>query len=122
MLTGTDYAWVWVCYLAAALLVLLSLWQMTARLPAWLRDPFCAIVMVVLLLPTVVDPARALYAPALFVTAFELVAAQDGGVGVVLGVRLLLSAMLAAVAAWLLRLLWYWLFGRRRSRRGKAVS
>ena len=117
MLNGTDYVVVWAGYLTSVLLVMAGWWWLTRWFPAWLRDPLRAIALIVLLTPTLVDSERGRYAPALFVAGFELVTAADGGVGAVLAVRLLLSAMVAAFAAWTLRLLWYWLFARRRGGR-----
>ncbi|HND14678.1 MAG TPA: MFS transporter [Pseudomonadales bacterium] len=116
-MNGTDYVVVWAGYLTSALLVMAGWWWLTRWFPVWLRDPLRAIALVVLLTPTLVDSERGLYAPALFVAGFELVTAADGGTGAVLAVRLLLSAMVAAFAAWTLRLLWYGLFARRRGRR-----
>lgn len=113
MFNEIDYAVIWAAYLASALVLMVAVWRLSKGIPVWVRDPVRAIALVVLLMPELVDPARGLYAPTLFVAGFELATAGEGGTGVVLGVRLLLAAMLAAFVAWGARILWFWLFGRR---------
>jgi hypothetical protein len=116
MLTATDYFMAWSVYLLSAGIVLLALWRLSRPLWGWLRDLLRVVCAVVLLMPAAVDEGGAHLAPAVFVAGFELLAAPDGGMGPLVGVRLLLVAMLAVLAAWVLRLLWFWLVSGRRPR------
>ncbi len=68
---------------------------------------------VLLLTPASVDGDPAHLAPTMVIVCFELLTAEDGGLGPLLGVRLLLILIFAVLGVWLLRLLWFWLVGSR---------
>ena len=110
----TDYALAWSLYLLACAVVLFAVWGLSSRFWSWLKDPLRAVTAVLLLTPGSVDADGNFLAPAIFIVAFELLTAEEGGIGPLLGVRLLLFVLIAVLAAWLLRALWYWLVASRR--------
>lgn len=71
-MTEDDYLLAWALYGAAALGCLLVWWRMTGWMWRFLREPLRLLVAVLLGTPTVVEPARDLYAPAVAVTALDL--------------------------------------------------
>ena len=71
-MTEHDYLLAWSLYGAAALGCLLVWLRMTGWLWRWLREPLRVIVAVLLFSPTVVDPAKDLFAPAIAITALDL--------------------------------------------------
>jgi hypothetical protein len=116
MLTTVDYLLAWAVYLLAAAVLLLTLWRLSARFWVLIKDPLRATTAVLLLTPGSVDAEGNFLAPAVFIVAFELLTAEGGGIGPLLGVRLLLFVIFAVVGALLLRLSWYWLVASRRAR------
>lgn len=68
-----DYLLAWGAYGVAALGCLLVSFRATGWMWRWLREPLRLIVAVLLLTPTPVDPGRDLYAPAVAVTALDIV-------------------------------------------------
>ena len=117
MLTPIDYLMAWSVYLLSAGILLLALWRMTRPLWGWLRDLLRIAVVVTLLLPANIDEGGGHLAPAAFIVLFELLSQPDGGLGPLIGVRLLLVALFALVGILLLRLLWFLLVtGGQRAR------
>jgi hypothetical protein len=62
----------WTAYGIAALGCLLVWFRITRPMWRWLREPLRLIVAVLLLTPTIVDPARELFAPAVAITALDV--------------------------------------------------
>ncbi|ERI51185.1 MFS transporter [Pseudomonas sp. EGD-AK9] len=72
MMNENDYLLAWAAYGVAALGCLLVWLRMTSWMWRYLREPLRVLVAVLLLSPTIVDPARELFAPAIAVTAMDL--------------------------------------------------
>src|SRR5690606_36213198 len=68
----TDYHLAWAAYGVAALGCLLVWFRMTRWMWRWLREPLRVLVAVLLLTPTLVDPGKELFAPAIAITAMDL--------------------------------------------------
>lgn len=71
-MTEQDYLLAWSAYAVAALGCLLVGWRITGCMWRWLREPLRVVIAVLLFTPTLVDPARDLYAPAIAITALDL--------------------------------------------------
>jgi len=67
-----DYQLALALYAGAALGCLLVGWRITGWMWRWLREPLRVLMAVLLLAPTLVDPAKELFAPALAITALDL--------------------------------------------------
>lgn len=67
-----DYQLAWAIYAVAALGCLLVWFRLTGWMWRYLREPLRLLVAVLLLTPTIVDPAKELFAPALAITAMDL--------------------------------------------------
>lgn len=67
-----EYLLAWTVYGVSALGCLLVWLRMTRPLWRWLREPLRLLMAVVLLSPTLVDPERGLFAPAVAVMALDL--------------------------------------------------
>ncbi len=113
MLSANDYLIAWSTYLLSAAVLLITGWRLTSRMWSWVKDPLRVMAAVVLLTPASVDGDPAHLAPAVVIVGFELLTAEDGGLGPLLGVRLLLILIFAVLGVWLLRLLWFWLVDSR---------
>lgn len=72
MMNENDYLLAWAAYGFAALGCLLVWLRMTSWMWRYLREPLRVLVAVLLFSPTIVDPARELFAPAIAVTAMDL--------------------------------------------------
>lgn len=72
LLFANEYLLAWAAYAVAALGCLLVWLRMTRPLWRWLREPLRLIVAILLLTPTIVDPERGLFAPAVAITALDL--------------------------------------------------
>lgn len=72
MMNENDYLLAWAAYGVAALGCLLVWLRMTGWMWRYLREPLRVLVAVLLLSPTIVDPVRELFAPAIAVTALDL--------------------------------------------------
>lgn len=72
MMNENDYLLAWAAYGVAALGCLLVWLRMTSWMWRYLREPLRVLVAVLLFSPTIVDPARELFAPAIAVTAMDL--------------------------------------------------
>ena len=122
MQTTTDYIMAWSIYLLAALAVMVVFWRLTTNVWAWLRDALRVIVAVVVITPASVDGTQEHLAPAVFVVVYELLTAPEGGLGPLVGVRMLLVAGFSVLAAWLLRFLWGRLVASRRAPQSMATT
>ena len=71
-MTEQDYLLAWGAYAVAALGCLLVWCRMTRWMWRWLREPLRVLVAVLLLTPTIVDPAKELFAPAIAITALDM--------------------------------------------------
>ncbi len=67
-----DYQLAWAIYAVAALGCLLVWFRLTGWMWRYLREPLRLLVAVLLLTPTIVDPAKELFAPALAITAMDV--------------------------------------------------
>lgn len=67
-----DYLLAWSAYAVAALGCLLVWYRLTGWMWRYLREPLRLLVAVLLFSPTIVDPAKELFAPAIAVTALDL--------------------------------------------------
>lgn len=72
LIFANDYLLAWAAYGVAALGCLLVWFRMTRPLWRALREPLRLIVAVLLLTPTIVDPERELFAPAIAITALDM--------------------------------------------------
>lgn len=71
-LFANEYLLAWSAYGIAALGCLLVWFRITRPLWRWLREPLRLIMTVLLLTPTIVDPTKELFAPAVAITALDL--------------------------------------------------
>ncbi|WP_122314723.1 MFS transporter [Pseudomonas cichorii] len=71
-MTENDYLIGWGLYAFAALGCLLVWFLMTGWMWRYLKEPLRVLVAVLLFTPTIVDPAKELFAPAVAVTALDL--------------------------------------------------
>lgn len=68
----SDYLLAWSAYAVAALGCLLVWFRLTRWMWRYLREPLRVLVAVLLFSPTIVDPAKELFAPAIAITALDL--------------------------------------------------
>ena len=71
-MTENDYLLAWGAYLLAALGCLLVWFRLTSWMWRYLREPPRVLVLVLLFGPTVVDPGKEQFAPAIAITAMDL--------------------------------------------------
>ncbi len=71
-MTENDYQLAWGVYAVSALSCLWVWFYFTSWMWRYLREPLRVIAAVVLFTPTVVDPARDFYAPAIAITVMDL--------------------------------------------------
>jgi signal transduction histidine kinase len=71
-LFANEYLLAWSAYGIAALGLLLVWFRITRPMWRYLREPLRLVVAVLLLTPTIVDPAKELFAPAVAITALDL--------------------------------------------------
>ncbi len=67
-----DYQLAWAIYAIAALGCLLVWFRLTAWMWRYVREPLRLLVAVLLLTPTIVDPGKELFAPAVAITAMDV--------------------------------------------------
>ncbi|SDH93348.1 MFS transporter [Pseudomonas panipatensis] len=116
-----DYLLAWGAYLVAGLGLLLVWFLMTGWMWRWLREPLRVIVLVLLFTPTPVDPANNEYAPAIAITALDIV--FKVGNNAWRAVSDLALVMLVAFAVYLLFVAIRWPIERAaRSRRARAEA
>lgn len=68
----SDYLLAWAAYAIAALGCLLVWLRFTNWMWRYLREPLRVLVAVLLFTPTIVDPAKELFAPAIAITALDM--------------------------------------------------
>ncbi|WP_137886585.1 MFS transporter [Pseudomonas sp. 2FE] len=71
-MTENDYLLAWAAYGIAALGCLLVWFRLTSWMWRYLREPLRLLVAVLLLSPTIIDPTKELFAPAIAITALDL--------------------------------------------------
>ncbi|MFC6338606.1 MFS transporter [Pseudomonas karstica] len=71
-MTENDYLTAWGFYAFAALGCLLVWFAMTRWMWRWLREPLWLLMAVLLFSPTIVDPIKTQFAPAVAITALDL--------------------------------------------------
>ncbi|MFW0754440.1 MFS transporter [Pseudomonas sp. H11T01] len=71
-MTENDYLIAWGFYAFAALGCLLVWVRMTRWMWRWLREPLRLLMAVLLLSPTIIDPVKEKFAPAVAITALDL--------------------------------------------------
>jgi hypothetical protein len=72
-MTENDYLIAWGLYAFAALGCLLVWMRITRWMWRWLREPLRVLMAVLLFSPTIVDPVKDSFAPAIAITALDLV-------------------------------------------------
>lgn len=112
-----DYMIAWGAYIGAGLGLTLVWFLMTGWMWRWLREPLRVIVVVLLFTPTPVDPANNLYAPAIAITALDVV--FKVGNNAWRAVSDLALVLLAAFAVYLLFVLIRWPIERAVKKRRK---
>ena len=73
LMFDSDYSLAWALYGIAALGCLLFWFRVTRGMWRWLREPLRLIAAVLLFTPTIVDPAKELFAPAVAITAMDMI-------------------------------------------------
>ena len=120
-MTENDYLLAWGAYAVAAAGCLLVWFRLTRWMWRYLREPLRVLVAVLLFSPTIVDPVKELFSPAIAVTAMDLL--FKVGNNAWRAVADLSIYCLAAFALYLLFVGARWLLQRwLRERRGPAVS
>ncbi|MCO7564648.1 MFS transporter [Pseudomonas sp. S 311-6] len=71
-MTENDYTLAWGLYAFAALGCLLVGFKLTGWMWRWLREPLRVVLAVLLLTPTIVDPVKESFAPAIAITTLDL--------------------------------------------------
>ena len=71
-MTENDYTFAWGLYAVAALGCLLVGFKLTGWMWRWLREPLRVVLAVLLLAPTIVDPVKDSFAPAIAITALDV--------------------------------------------------
>lgn len=107
-----DYLLAWAVYGIAALGCLLVWFRLTRWMWRGLREPLRVIVAVLLLTPTIVDPGKELFAPAVAIAALDLLFGVGNNAWRAVA-DLALYGMIA-VAAYLLLAALRWVLWRRR--------
>ena len=77
-MTENDYQLAWGIYAVSALGCLLAWFHFTSWMWRYLREPLRVLVAIILLTPTVIDPARDLYAPAIAMTVMDMLFKEIG--------------------------------------------
>ncbi len=103
-----DYTVVWLLYLLGALGCLAVWYRMTCWMWRYLREPLWLLGAVLLLTPTLVDPERSIYAPALAIAVIDLL--FELGNNAWRAVSDLLMYALLGFGLYLLLLAGYWLY------------
>lgn len=111
-MTENDYQLAWGMYAVSALGCLLVWFYFTSWMWRYLREPLRVIAAVMLFTPTVVDPARDFYAPAIAITAMDLLFSVSNDAWRSAADLVMYGAMLFAV--YLVFVLGRWLFTRNK--------
>jgi hypothetical protein len=119
-MTENDYLHAWAIYAFAAVGCLLVWFRITRWMWRWLREPLRVLAVVALAVPTVIDPAQDKYAPAVAVTALDLVFKVGNNAWRTLS-ELLMYAMIALLAYAVFALI-RWPLQRRAEERRAALA
>lgn len=103
-----DYPLAWSIYLLGALGGLLVWWRLTRWMWRWLREPLWILGAALLLTPTMVDAERGLHAPAIAITAMDLLFGMGNSVW--RAVSDLVLSLLIGLAIYLVfvAVRWFW--------------
>ncbi|GGJ78457.1 MFS transporter [Pseudomonas matsuisoli] len=110
-MTEQDYLIAWAIYGVAALGCIAVSFKLTGWMWRWLREPLRLIVAVLVLTPTIVDPTKDFFAPAVAITAMDVV--LKVGDNAWRGVMDLVSYALVAFGAYLVFALVRWPLERK---------
>ena len=116
----SDYSLAWTLYGIAALGCLLFWFRVTRWMWRWLREPLRLLAAVLLFTPTIVDPAKELFAPAVAITAMDL--AFKVGNNAWRAVADLAMYGLIAFGLYLLLVAVRWAIERKYGRRGESQA
>ncbi|AWM61421.1 MFS transporter [Stutzerimonas stutzeri] len=116
----SDYSLAWTLYGIAALGCLLFWFRVTRWMWRWLREPLRLLAAVLLFTPTIVDPAKELFAPAVAITAMDL--AFKVGNNAWRAVADLAMYGLIAFGLYLLLVAIRWAIERKYGRRGESQA
>ena len=119
-MTEQDYLLAWAVYGIAALAALAVGFRMTGWMWRALREPLRVIMAVLLFTPTLVDPLRDLYAPAIAISALDLL--FDTGSNVWRAVTDLATFGMAAFVLYFVFVAIRWPLQRRRRARQAAAE
>lgn len=119
-MTEQDYLLGWAVYGVAALAALAVGFRMTGWMWRALREPLRVIMAVLLFTPTLVDPLRDLYAPAIAISALDLL--FDTGSNVWRAVTDLATFGMAAFVLYFVFVAIRWPLQRRRRARQAAAE
>ncbi|MDY0250117.1 MAG: MFS transporter [Pseudomonas sp.] len=119
-MTENDYQLAWGIYAISAVGCLLAWFYFTGWMWRYLREPLRVIAAVILFTPTVVDPARDFYAPAIAMTVMDLLFKVSNDAWRSMADLVMYGAMLFAVYS--IFVLVRWLFTRNKPRVKTAAS
>lgn len=119
-MTENDYLLAWGLYAFAALGCLLVAFKLTGWMWRWLREPLRVLVAVLLFSPTIIDPVKEKFAPAVAITALDL--AFKVGSNVWRAVSDLAMYTMIAFGLYVLFALVRWPLERRRKAREPKTS
>lgn len=119
-MTDQDYLLAWAIYAVAALGCLLVGFRITGWMWRGLREPLRVVMAVLLFTPTLVDPVRDLHAPALAISALDLL--FNVGSNVWRAVTDLATCGMAAFVLYFLFVAIRWPLQRRSRARRAAVE
>lgn len=119
-MTENDYQLAWGIYAASALGCLLAWFYFTGWMWRYLREPLRVLAAIILFTPTVVDPTRDFYAPAIAMTVMDLLFKVSNDAWRSVADLLMYGGLVFAV--YLLFVLLRWLFTRNKPRARKPVA
>lgn len=119
-MTENDYQLAWAIYAASALGCLLVWFYFTGWMWRYLREPLRVLVAVLLFTPTLVDPARDLYTPAIAMTAMDLLFAVSNEAWRSVADLVMYGAMAFVLYLVFVLLRWLVLRGRRQTQQAAA--
>lgn len=120
VMTENDYLTAWGLYAFAALGCLWVWFKLTGWMWRWLREPLRVLVAVLLFSPTIIDPVKEKFAPAVAITALDL--AFKVGSNVWRAVSDLAMYTMIAFGLYVLFVLVRWPLEKRRKARQPQVS
>ena len=117
-MTENDYQLAWGIYAVSALGCLLAWFYFTSWMWRYLREPLRILAAIILFTPTVVDPARELYAPAIAMTVMDLLFKVSNDAWRSVADLVMYGAMVFAVYLLFVLVRWFVL----RNKRGHAAQ